>query len=98
MERIEIKSQSLPELKQTMESLGEKGFRAKQLYEWMHRKLAEDFDEMSNLSIAAGKAKGTLYADISKSPGSTDFQDRWNTEISVCPGRWQCGRKCAYEI
>ena len=52
MERIEIKSQSLPELKQTMESLGEKGFRAKQLYEWMHRKLAEDFDEMSNLSIA----------------------------------------------
>ena len=30
MERIEIKSQSLPELKQTMESLGEKGFRAKQ--------------------------------------------------------------------
>ena len=50
MERIEIKSQSLPELKQTMESLGEKGFRAKQLYEWMHRKLADDFDEMSNLS------------------------------------------------
>jgi 23S rRNA (adenine2503-C2)-methyltransferase len=30
--------------------LGEKPFRAKQLYQWMHEKLAESFDEMTNLS------------------------------------------------
>jgi 23S rRNA (adenine2503-C2)-methyltransferase len=32
-----------------MEEIGEKKFRAKQLYEWMHKKLARNFDEMSNL-------------------------------------------------
>ncbi|HIX29192.1 MAG TPA: 23S rRNA (adenine(2503)-C(2))-methyltransferase RlmN [Candidatus Blautia stercoravium] len=49
MEQIEIKSQSLKELKETVAALGEKPFRAKQLYEWMHQKLAVDFDEMTNL-------------------------------------------------
>lgn len=33
-----------------MASLGEKPFRAKQLYEWIHEKHAASFDEMSNLS------------------------------------------------
>ena len=33
MEQIEIKSQSLKELKETVAALGEKPFRAKQLYE-----------------------------------------------------------------
>ena len=40
MEQIEIKSQSLKELKETVAALGEKPFRAKQLYEWIHQKLA----------------------------------------------------------
>ncbi len=34
-------------------ALGEKSFRAKQLYDWMHVKLAEGFDDMTSLSIAA---------------------------------------------
>ena len=52
MEQIEIKSQSLKELKETVAALGEKPFRAKQLYEWIHQKLAVDFEEMTNLSKA----------------------------------------------
>jgi 23S rRNA (adenine2503-C2)-methyltransferase len=40
---------TLNELEQYMEEIGEKKFRAKQLYEWMHKKLARNFDEMSNL-------------------------------------------------
>ena len=32
--------------------MGEKAFRAKQIYEWLHQKQAESFDEMSNLSAA----------------------------------------------
>ena len=39
-------------LKDEMEALGEKPFRAKQVYEWLHVKLADDFDEMTNLSKA----------------------------------------------
>lgn len=36
--------------KELEEGLGEKKFRAKQVYEWLHVKLAENFDEMTNLS------------------------------------------------
>lgn len=49
-QKIDIKSLTLAELKKELESKGEKAFRAKQMYEWMHVKLARDFDEMTNLS------------------------------------------------
>lgn len=45
----DIKSLTLPELKKEMEELGEKAFRAKQLYEWMHVKLARGYEEMTNI-------------------------------------------------
>lgn len=45
----DIKSLSLAQLKNEMERMGEKAFRAKQLYEWMHIKLARDYDEMTNI-------------------------------------------------
>ena len=50
MEKTDIKSLDYEELQQFMASLGEKPFRAKQLSEWMHEKLAADLDEMTNLS------------------------------------------------
>lgn len=54
----DIKSLTLSELKSEMESLGEKPFRAKQIYEWMHKKLAADYGEMTNISAAlAGKCR-----------------------------------------
>ena len=46
----DIKSLNLEELKTELESMGEKAFRAKQMYEWMHVKLVRSFDEMTNLS------------------------------------------------
>ena len=52
MEQIEIKSLSLAQLKNIVTEMGEKAFRAKQIYEWLHQKQAESFDEMSNLSAA----------------------------------------------
>lgn len=49
-EKKDIKSMTLTELQEDLESRGEKAFRAKQMYEWMHVKLAEGFGEMTNLS------------------------------------------------
>ena len=49
-QKIDIKSLTLSELKEELARKGEKAFRAKQMYEWMHVKLAEGFDEMTNLS------------------------------------------------
>ena len=49
-QKTDVKSLPLSDLKKELESRGEKAFRAKQMYEWMHRKLARGFDEMTNLS------------------------------------------------
>ena len=35
-----------------MEGLSEKPFRAKQIYEWLHKKQADSFQEMTNLSVS----------------------------------------------
>lgn len=48
--RADLKSMTLPELTEYLKDLGEKPFRAKQLYQWMHVKLAASLDEMTNLS------------------------------------------------
>lgn len=52
MEKKDLKSFSLEELTQEILSLGEKAFRAKQLYEWMHVKLAAGLEEMTNIPKA----------------------------------------------
>lgn len=49
MDRTDIKSLNLEELKTRIAQLGDKPFRAKQIYEWMHRKLIAEFDEMTNI-------------------------------------------------
>ncbi len=45
-----IRTFSLPELKEYFESIGDKKFRAIQTYEWLWKKNARGFDDMSNLS------------------------------------------------
>lgn len=61
MEKKDIKSLTMTELKAEMEGMGEKPFRAAQLYEWMHRKLARSFDEMTNLPLAMREKCGECY-------------------------------------
>jgi len=48
--KADIRSFSLTDLKAKFNELGEKSFRANQVYEWLWKKSAIDFDEMSNLS------------------------------------------------
>jgi 23S rRNA (adenine2503-C2)-methyltransferase len=52
MEQTDIKSMTIEELQTVMEKLGEKPFRARQLYQWMHAKLADSYEEMTNLSLS----------------------------------------------
>ncbi len=49
-DKTDIKSLTLKELQEEFMQLGEKAFRAKQTYDWMHNKLAAGFDDMTNLS------------------------------------------------
>ena len=53
MEKADIKSMNLCQLETfVVDVLGDKKFRARQIYDWIHVKLCENFDEMSNLSRA----------------------------------------------
>ena len=45
----EIKSLSIDELKTALKEMGEKPFRAGQIFKWLHEGV-ESFEEMSNLS------------------------------------------------
>lgn len=49
---MDIKSMNITELKQYIEELGEKGFRARQIYQWIHQKQVSSFAEMTNISAS----------------------------------------------
>ena len=48
----DIRAYGYEELQKEIATIGEKAFRAKQIYEWLHVKLVDHFDEMTNLSKA----------------------------------------------
>ena len=53
------------EIKQNMEQMGEKAFRAKQVFSWLHK--GASFDEMTNLSVSLReklKENGVDLADV----------------------------------
>ena len=49
---MDIRSLSEKEMEELALSLGEKAFRGKQLFQWVHDKRVTSFDEMSNLSAS----------------------------------------------
>ena len=60
--KLDIKSLSLPQLQEELTALGEKPFRARQLYQWMHQKLARDYDSMTNLPGELRRKLAERYA------------------------------------
>ena len=46
-----IKDYSLEELKEEIKEIGEKPFRAEQIYKWIYENRVSSFDEMTNLSL-----------------------------------------------
>ena len=62
---IEISSLSLTELTDVCVEMGLAKFRAKQIYEWLHKKLVSNFDEMTNLDKGLRqKLKESFYISI----------------------------------
>lgn len=57
----DIVSFGYEELLAEMERIGEKPFRGKQIYSWLHEKLAEDFSQMTNLSVALREKLDGMY-------------------------------------
>ncbi len=46
-----IKDYNLPELKKELEVMGEKPFRAEQIFKWIFQEKIKSFDEMTNISL-----------------------------------------------
>ena len=51
MEKVDILSLDLSELEDILSANGEKKFRAKQIFQWLHVKRVFDFDKMTDISI-----------------------------------------------
>lgn len=51
MEKTDILSLRLTELEQLLVDSGEKKFRAKQIFQWLHVKRVMDFDKMTDISV-----------------------------------------------
>lgn len=50
-QRINIRAQSLDDLEGFFASIGVERFRARQVYDWLWKKAARSFDQMSNISL-----------------------------------------------
>jgi len=62
--KTNIRNLSIEELKTSLQQIGEKPFRGKQIYEWLWQKNASSFEDMSNLSKALReKLELTYYID-----------------------------------
>ncbi len=82
MEKKDIASYSFEELQEEMLAIGEKGFRSRQIYSWIHEKLVDDFEEITNLPKALRQKLEAAYEirrvemekrQISKIDGTNKF-------------------------
>ena len=58
MNQTDIASMTMPELTAFLEGMGEKKYRAKQIYAWIHKRGAQSVDEMTDLSLSLRERLG----------------------------------------
>ena len=96
----DIKSMNMDELTEFIISLGEKKFRAKQIYEWIHVKHVDSFDEMTNISknVHTG-IKGQCNTHLAKKMRRCRCQSSTAREnISFALDDGNVIEKCTYEV
>jgi 23S rRNA (adenine2503-C2)-methyltransferase len=80
-----IRELSLADLKEYFESVGDKKFRAIQAYEWIWKKNARHFDDMSNLSLELRKKLSedfelnALTIDVTQTSSDGTIKSRFKT-------------------
>src|ERR1700741_1981645 len=85
-EKPNIRDFDLPGLKAYFETIGEKKFRAMQVYEWLWKKNAQSFEEMTNLSkelrqtLAEKFSFPTLKINTTQYSSDGTIKSRFETE------------------
>ena len=80
-----IRDYNLPELKEYFENIGDKKFRAIQAYEWLWKKNARSFDEMTNLPLSLREALSkefefkAIKMDVSQQSSDGTLKSRFKT-------------------
>ena len=82
---MDIRSMNLEEMEALAISLGEKAFRGKQLFQWVHEKQADDFDESE--CCFSGKIKRELLHIRCETGGKTGVEKRRYGKVFICTGR-----------
>ena len=80
-QKITIRKLSLEDLTRHLTNMGEQKFRAKQIYEWLWKKSAMSFDEMSNLSI---ELRQMLEQQFEILPLEIDLEQKSNDGTIKC--------------
>ena len=62
MEKTDIRSLDVDQWREEIEKMGEKSFRAGQIFEWAHKKQVESFEEMTNVSKTLREKLKEKYA------------------------------------
>lgn len=83
--KTDIRKLELEEIKQKLASFNQPSFRAKQIYEWLWKKSATSFDEMSNLSLPFREQLKEVFeilpVKIKKTQKSTDKTMKFAFEL-----------------
>lgn len=81
-DRTNLLELSLPELIELLQSLGELPFRAKQVYEWIFRRQAASFEEMTNLPKGLRERLAEIAAlDLVRPIAESRSKDNSTTKI-----------------
>lgn len=79
--RTALIGEDLHDIETAITALGLKKFRAKQIYEWVYKRGAQSFDEMTNLSKDLRAQLETIYTlerpEITEHQKSTDGTEKW---------------------
>jgi len=83
--QVDLGSLTLPELQSFLTGLGEKPFRARQVYRWLHQRGATSFEEMTDLSrelrakLAVGAVIRKVQKDLEQRSVDGTIKYRWRT-------------------
>ena len=64
-QKKDIKSFTMAELAEELQALGEKRFRAAQVFDWLHKRAVTEFSQMTNLSASLREKLEDNYTIVS---------------------------------
>ena len=78
-----IKDYNLEELKEELQSINEKPFRAEQIFKWLYQEKVKSFDEMTNLSLELREKLKQNYTICNYEYIKKTRVKRWNNKIFI---------------